>query len=87
MFPHRLAWHKAEVLTLPGRRKPVLVIHTSSPKADSHENEDRDHQQLRRQAAQHSISHDGDYATANVLAVNCFSVFSAIETLEDREEV
>ncbi|KAJ5130146.1 uncharacterized protein N7515_006185 [Penicillium bovifimosum] len=82
LSPHRLGWHQAEVLTLPGRKKPVLVVHAPPPlKAESKENGDGGHQMLRKQVAQLSISHDGDYATATVLAVNSFGAdFGTLES-------
>ncbi|OJJ31163.1 hypothetical protein ASPWEDRAFT_72154 [Aspergillus wentii DTO 134E9] len=70
VYPHRLGWHQAEILTVPGKMKPVLVLHVPPPQtADTNEG-DGDLPPLRRQVAQLSISHDGDYATATVLAVN-----------------
>ncbi|KAF9889630.1 hypothetical protein FE257_007138 [Aspergillus nanangensis] len=56
--PRRLKWHQAEVI-IPGRdMKPLLVIHhvqSVPPLVEKH-------------AAQLSISHDGEYAIATVLA-------------------
>lgn len=67
--PQSLGWHQAEVLTFPGQSKPVLIIYQSSGVVPTEE-DDTGCQQHRKQAAQLSISHDGEYAIATVLAVN-----------------
>lgn len=75
LYPYRLSWHQAEVLMIPGRKKPVMVLHAPLPAdTDTTNHEDGGPQLLRRQAAQLSISHDGAYATATVLAANYSSV-------------
>lgn len=66
--PRRLKWHQAEVLVPPGQMKPLLVIHDAqSIQADGSATDGRS---VRKRAAQLSISHDGKYAIATVLAVN-----------------
>ncbi|KAJ5815786.1 hypothetical protein N7447_008019 [Penicillium robsamsonii] len=70
LSPHRLGWHQAEVLTVHGKKKPVLVLHAPLPATSDTSKEDGDQPLLKAQEAQLSISHDGDYATATVLAVN-----------------
>lgn len=63
--PQRLGWHHAEVLVPPGQMKPLLVIH-SFKHADTAERNGEN--PVRKHAAQLSISHDGEYAIATVLA-------------------
>ncbi|KAB8225443.1 hypothetical protein BDV33DRAFT_198823 [Aspergillus novoparasiticus] len=65
--PQRLGWHHAEVLVPPGQMKPLLVIH-SFKHADTTEGNGENPQPVRKHAAQLSISHDGEYAIATVLA-------------------
>ena len=68
--PQRLGWHQAEVLTIPGNKKPILLLHALPPATAEPSKEYGDQPPLRKQVAQLSISHDGNYATATVLAVN-----------------
>ncbi|OJJ05892.1 hypothetical protein ASPVEDRAFT_32236 [Aspergillus versicolor CBS 583.65] len=66
--PRRLKWHQAEVVVRAGQMKPLLVIHDAqSIQADGSATDGRS---VRKRAAQLSISHDGEYAIATVLAVN-----------------
>ncbi|KNG87352.1 hypothetical protein ANOM_003931 [Aspergillus nomiae NRRL 13137] len=67
VYPQRLGWHHAEVLVLPGQMKPLLVIH-SFQHVDTVEGNDENRPPVTKRAAQLSISHDGEYAIATVLA-------------------
>lgn len=71
LSPRRIKWHQAEVLLLPGQKKPLLVIHD----APSTGTDDAAHEQnIRKRAAQLSISHDGEYAIATVVAITAAPV-------------
>ncbi|KAE8380880.1 hypothetical protein BDV26DRAFT_256431 [Aspergillus bertholletiae] len=62
--PRRLEWHHAEILVLAGQMKPLLVIH--NPQRTDDQIQTR--LPVGKHAAQLSISHDGEYAIATVLA-------------------
>ena len=57
------------MLVPPGQTKPLLVIHDGQS-VRAEEGSATNGQSARKRAAQLSISHDGEYAIATVLAVN-----------------